>query len=111
MINLFYLLACFIVCFAMGIMSFSDSIRATKWYVWGMLVCSVALSFLWSFMTKRLPDKEAVFTYSMYWDGATYLSWFIAAFAVLHVKPTFLAMIGTVIILIGIVLVKFGEGA
>ena len=69
-----------------------------------LLGASTALLFGWAI--RQFPTKEEVYAFNLYYDALVFFVYYALPLLLMGVKPSPGAILGTVILLAGIILIK-----
>lgn len=87
--------------------SYNDKFRAGQWYSVSYISLGILSAMLWVWATGS-KTKEQVFTYSLYWDSLMVACYYVAPLFLMGLRPTAGVLVGSLLILSGILVVKLG---
>ena len=100
MIPLFVLLS------AASAASYADTARRHWSYVPGMMILGSLTTLIFAYGSKLLDDKSRIFVYSLAYDCMMALCYYILPLIVLGVRVNAGVMIGSVLIIVGLIIIK-----
>jgi drug/metabolite transporter (DMT)-like permease len=102
---IYYLIAS-VFYIAIMLMTFTESIRLSKHFIWINLFLNICSSFLWFTLVKNLPNKESILLNSAYWDLMIMFVGYILPIFIFQFKLNYMQLIGLFVIFVGFCLLK-----
>ncbi len=93
--------------FAVGAwLSYDDECRNSKYYPWLFTFLGVTCSTLWIIATRALGDKDKIFVYSLFWDSLMMACYYLLPLVAMGVRVNTGILVGTGLVVAGLVVVK-----
>lgn len=106
MIALAYFIGFVFYCLSV-MLSYSASMKTTKWYFPLGLLAAIAVNFIWLFLAKHSLDHKQIYLRGLIWDSMIVGCYVIIPILFYQVRLTGYTAIGAGLILTGIALTKF----
>lgn len=102
---IYYLIAS-VFYIAIMLMTFTESIRLSKHFIWINLFLNTCAAFFWFYFAKNLPNKESILLNSAYWDLMIMVIGYILPIFIFQFKLNYMQLIGLFVVFIGFCLLK-----
>jgi hypothetical protein len=102
------LIPVFVICVIGSMLSYTDAFRRAWWYSPLFVTLGAATTYLFAWGAKLLDNKEKVYIFSLYYDSAMMVAYYLLPLLIFSTRPTTGVLVGTslVVIVIGLFIVK-----
>lgn len=103
------LLPVFLLCLAGAGLSYTDSLRQSRWYIPWMVFLGAACAGLFAWAAVILDSSEKIYTFSLLYDSVMALCYYLIPLAILGVSVPPTVLVGATFVVLGLLVVKLGS--
>ncbi len=96
----------FVLCIAGSALCYTDSLRRSEWDLPAMTVLGAVCAGLFAWATGRLDSKERAYVFSLYYDSAMMVAYYLLPLVLFGTRVTPGVMVGAALVALGLVVVK-----